>query len=162
MNPSSRSILVYKTIAFFGAWVLLSESFEPVHLVLGCVVSLAVALLNTPAGRSPLLGIRWSGMLIYLPWLLLRILQSGIHLSLLVLNPRLPINPKVIRYQTGLRHEVGIVLLGNSITLTPGTITADVDSTELVVHTVDDASAEDLTSLKIERKIAAAFGLTGK
>jgi multicomponent Na+:H+ antiporter subunit E len=81
---------------------------------------------------------------------------------LLILNPRLPINPKVIRYQTGLRHEVGIVLLGNSITLTPGTITADVDSTELVVHTVDDASAEDLTSLKIERKIAAAFGLTGK
>lgn len=162
MNPSPRSILIYKTMAFFGAWVLSSQSFAPAHLVLGCVVSLAVALLNTPAGRSPFLGIRWSGLLIYLPWLLVRILQSGIHLSVLILHPRLPIDPKLIRYRTELRHDAGIVLLGNSITLTPGTVTADVDSTELVVHAMDDASAEDLTSLKMERKIATAFGLSGK
>ena len=162
MNPSPSSFVIYKTIAFFGAWVLLSESFEPAHLVLGCVVSLAVALLNTSAGRSPFLGIRWSGLLTYAPWLVVRILQSGMHLSLLILSPRLPIDPKLIRYQTELNHEAGVVLLGNSITLTPGTITADVDSTELVVHAIDDASADDLTSLRMERKIAAAFGLYGK
>lgn len=162
MNPSHSSFVIYKTIAFFGAWVLLSESFEPVHLVLGCVVSLGVALLNTPNNRSPFLGIRWSGMLTYAPWLVVRILRSGMHLSLLILNPRLPIDPKLIQYRTELDHEVGIVLLGNSITLTPGTITADVDSGELVVHVMDDASADDLTSLRMERRIAAAFGLAGK
>ena len=162
MDPNPRSILIYKTMAFFGAWVVLSESFEPVHLVLGCVVSLAVALLNTPASRSPFLGIRWSGLLTYLPWLLVRILRSGTHLSLLILHPRLPIDPKLIRYQTELQHDAGIVLLGNSVTLTPGTITADVNSSELVVHAMDDAAADDLTSLRMERKIATAFGLTGK
>ena len=140
---------------------MLSESFEPVHLVLGCVVSLAVALLNTPTRRSPFLGFRWSGLLTYAPWLIVRILQSGMHLSFLILNPRLPIDPKLIRYQTKLKHEAGVVLLGNSITLTPGTITADVNSAELVVHAMDDASAGDLTSLRMEGRIATAFGLDG-
>jgi multicomponent Na+:H+ antiporter subunit E len=162
MNPSPRFIVIYKAIAFFGAWVLLSDSFAPVHLALGCVVSLGVALLNTPTTQSPYLGIRWSGLFIYIPWLLVCVLRSGMHLSLLILDPRLPIDPKLLRYRTTLQHDAGVVLLGNSITLTPGTITADVNSGELVVHAIDDASADDLTSLKMERKIATAFGLSGK
>jgi multicomponent Na+:H+ antiporter subunit E len=129
-------------------------------MALGLLVSFGVALLN--AGRVTPLSekIRWSRMLRYLPWLLGRILQSGIHLSFLILHPRLPIDPKLIRYHTNLQEEAGIVLLGNSITLTPGTITAEVNSNELVVHAMDDASADDLTSLRMEQKIAGVFGVT--
>lgn len=159
MNPGLRITVFCKTIAFWGAWILLSGSYQPFHLALGCAVSLGVALLNTPAVRSPLLDVQWLGLLTYIPWLLVRVLQSGIHLSALILHPRLPIDPKLFRYQTSLRNQAGIVLLGNSITLTPGTITADVNSTELVVHTIDDQAADDVTSLRMERKIAMAFGL---
>jgi multicomponent Na+:H+ antiporter subunit E len=49
------------------------------------------------------------------------------------------------------------VLLGNSITLTPGTITVEASSSELLVHAMDDDSAGDLTSLRMERRIAEAF-----
>jgi multicomponent Na+:H+ antiporter subunit E len=60
-----------------------------------------------------------------------------------------------------LRTEAGIVLLGNSITLTPGTITVEVDFQDLVVHAMDDKSADDITSLRLEQQIAGLFGEKG-
>ena len=50
------------------------------------------------------------------------------------------------------------MLLGNSITLTPGTITAEVNSNELLVHSMDDDSADDLTSLRMEQKLPGVRG----
>jgi multicomponent Na+:H+ antiporter subunit E len=158
MNPGLYRTLGYKTLAFFAIWLLLSQSYNAFHIVLGLLVSFGVALLNTDHATSPFENIRWSRMLGYLPWLFWRILQSGIHLSFLILHPRLPIDPKLIRYHTNLQEQAGIVLLGNSITLTPGTITAEVNSNELVVHAMDDKSAADLTSLRMEQKIAGVFG----
>jgi len=157
MNPGLYRTLSYKTVAFFAVWLLLSQSYTVFHIALGLLVSFGVALLNTDHAKSPVANIHWSRMLAYLPWLLWRILQSGIHLSYLILHPRLPIDPKLIHYHTALKEEAGIVLLGNSITLTPGTITAEVNSNELVVHAMDDDSADDLTSLRMEQKIAGAF-----
>ena len=49
------------------------------------------------------------------------------------------------------------MLLGNSITLTPGTITAEVNRNTLIVHAMDEISAEDVTSKRIESKIAEMF-----
>ena len=67
----------------------------------------------------------------------------------------------MIRYRTKLREEAGIVLLGNSITLTPGTITVEVESQEFVVHAIDDRSAHDITSLQFEKQIACLFDEKG-
>jgi multicomponent Na+:H+ antiporter subunit E len=94
----------------------------------------------------------------YFPWLIGRILKSGLHLSVLILHPALPIDPRMIRHQTSLPEDSGIVLLGNSITLTPGTLTVEVDGQNLLVHAIDDKSAEDLTGLHFDRKIARVFG----
>lgn len=157
MNPGLYRTLSYKTVAFFAVWLLLSQSYTLFHIALGLFVSFGVALLNTERGKSRLQNVRWLRVLAYVPWLLSRVLQSGIHLSYLILHPRLPIDPKLIRYHTDLKEQAGIVLLGNSITLTPGTITAEVNSNELVVHAMDDDSADDLTSLRMEQKIAGAF-----
>ncbi|MEO1971267.1 MAG: Na+/H+ antiporter subunit E, partial [Pirellulaceae bacterium] len=54
-----------------------------------------------------------------------------------------------------------IVLLGNSITLTPGTITVEVESQDLVVHAIDDSSAADVISRRIEQKIDGLFTTRG-
>jgi len=152
--------LIYKTLFFYVLWLLLSQSFNAFHMTLGFIVSFMVALLNTDRGISQPQNLRWPRMLAYMPWLLWRVLQSGLHLSYLILHPRLPIDPKLIRYETTLKDEAGIVLLGNSITLTPGTITADVNSNELVIHAMDDASADDVTSLRMEQKVAGIFRST--
>ena len=132
------------------------ESLELLHVATGFVAAAVVAWLNTDRSTPefPLLRQR---MLWYFPWLVGRILHSGCHLSALILSRELPIDPRLIRYQTRLKHGRGIVLLGNSITLTPGTLTAEVNAQELVVHAMDAESAEDVTSGRIEKQISAMY-----
>ncbi len=96
-------------------------------------------------------------MLAYVPWLLWRILLSGWHVAYLVLHPRMPIDPKLIRHTISLKDEAAIVLLGNSITLTPGTITVEAIAGELVIHAIDDDALGDITSLAMETKVAGVF-----
>ncbi len=160
MISSFYHALILKTLSLLIIWLLLSASLDLVHMGLGLLVALGVAWFNTDRSTSrfaiPRLRIIW-----YFLWLVGRILQSGFHLSVLILHPALPIDPKLIRYRTKLREEAGIVLLGNSITLTPGTITVELNSQDLVVHAMDDKSAHDITSLRLEQQIAGLFGEKG-
>jgi len=160
MKSSFYQTLFLKTLVFFLIWLLLSESFDLFPVGLGIVVAFGVAWFNTDRSTSrlaiPRLRIVW-----YFLWLVGRIVQSGFHLSVLILHPALPIDPKLIRYRTKLQEESGIVLLGNSITLTPGTITVEVNSQDLVVHAMDDKSAHDVTSLHMDQRIAGLFGEKG-
>ena len=156
MKSSYYPILAVKTLGLFLVWLLLSASVDLVHIGLGLLVAGGVAWLNTERPASPVpvvrLRVAW-----YFIWLIGRILRSGFHLAYLILHPALPINPTLIRYRTELQEDAGIVLLANSITLTPGTITVEVNSQELVVHAMDDNSAQDVTSHRLERQVAGLF-----
>ena len=153
----SSEFLFLKTMALFVFWVLLSASFEWIHLCLGLICSLAVAWVNS--GHSPFIPkFRvWSRILLYIPWLFYKIIQSSLHLTRLILHPALPIDPKLISLESNLSHHAAVVLFGNSITLTPGTITAEVDRNKLIVHAIDKVSGEDLESNQMESKIADIF-----
>jgi multicomponent Na+:H+ antiporter subunit E len=157
MRPISSQFLLLKTAALFGMWVMLSGQFDPLHLGLGMVLSFLVAWINS--GHSPFVPrfYLWGRILLYLPWLFLKIVQSSVHVTKLILDPRLPIHPRLIRYESKLTEPPAVVLLGNSITLTPGTITAEVNGQVLLVHAMDEASSEDVTSGRLEAKIAAIF-----
>ncbi|MGV7221503.1 MAG: Na+/H+ antiporter subunit E [Nitrospinales bacterium] len=156
-RPISSEFLFLKAMALFVFWVLLSASFEWVHLGLGLICSFAVAWANS--GHSPFVPRfrLWLKILLYLPWLFYKIIQSSLQLTKLILHPALPITPQLIYVETKLHHHAAVVLLGNSITLTPGTITAEVDRNKLIIHAMDNALAEDITSKQIESKIADIF-----
>ncbi len=158
MRPISSQFLALKTSALFTLWIMLSAKFDLYHLGLGLILSFFVAWLNS--GHSPFVPRfhLWGKMVLYLPWLFARIVQSSLHLTKLILHPKLPIHPKLIRYESKLQETPAIVLLGNSITLTPGTITAEVDGQMLLVHAMDEVSAGDVTSRRLESKIADVFG----
>jgi len=150
--------MIARTAALFVVWMLVSASLDTAHLVAGLAAALGVAWVNrgsrSPGARPfPVLGV-----IAYLPWLLVRIMSSGIQLSRIILDPRLPIAPAFIRHRTELSDEAAIVLLGSSITLTPGTVTVDVIDDELIVHAIDGSAADDLTSGKFEAKLSAIFG----
>ena len=144
-------------MALFVFWVFLSASFEWRHLGLGLIFSFAVAWLNS--GHSPFVPKfrLWLRILLYLPWLFYKILQSSLHLSKLILHPELPIAPQLISVESKLNQKAAVVLLGNSITLTPGTITAVVDRNNLIVHAIDKVLCEDVASKQMESKIADIF-----
>ena len=76
-------------------------------------------------------------------------------MSKLILHPALPITPHLIPVKSKLRHHAAVVLFGNSLTLTPGTITAEVDRNNLIVHAM--GKNDDVAIKQIESKIADIF-----
>ena len=112
-------------LLLFAFWLLLSASYDVVHVVTGAVIASVVMWLNS-AGAGSTRKVSWWAALRYLPWLIGRILKSGLHVSRLILHPALPISPRLVRHKTKLTSDGELVVLGNSITLTPGTITVEV------------------------------------
>ncbi len=146
---------ILTAVILFALWLVLSATFDPVHMIVGAVVAALVAWLN-PA-LPHMRRVHWLAAFAYQPWLLGRILKSGIHVSRLILDPKLPISPELIRHQTKFKSDGELVALGNSITLTPGTITVEVAPGELIVHAIDDESRKDLLDGRFEAKISRVF-----
>lgn len=140
-------------------WLILSGHYDPFHLGLGFICSLLVAvashdLLIRRAARQKMLK-SWR-FLHYAPWLLYQVVLANFHVVSLVINPR-KIRPQVLRFKSKLKSDVAMVSFGNSITLTPGTITMDIDEGEFYVHALSDKAARDLMSGEMERRIAHVF-----
>ena len=142
-------------MALFVFWILLSGSFELIHLGLGLVFSFAVAWINSGHSHFVPKFRLWFRFLLYLPWLFCKIVQSSLNLSKLIFHPALPISPQLIFVNSKLRHRAAIVLLGNSLTLTPGTITAEVNRNNLIIHSM--GKDDDVIIRQIESKIAEIF-----
>jgi multicomponent Na+:H+ antiporter subunit E len=157
MTAARSNTLPLRAVALFALWLLLSESYSLVHMAIGCAVALGVALLNSSPDSRSEYQLQWLPALLYIPWLFGRILASGGHIAYLVLHPALPINPKMVRHRPQLTSESALAILGNSITLSPGTITVEASSDEFEVHAMDDESAADFTSLQLENKVAGLF-----
>ena len=149
--------ILIKATLFFLIWVALSGKFNLLHLTIGLGLSLGIAWLNTWPLTGAKIRFSWTGLLAYVPWLFSRIFASSIHMVRLILDPKLPIDPQLFGHQTTLPHHAAVVLLGNSITLTPGTITVEVSPNQLTVHSIDPASSTDLLSGTLEKKVATVF-----
>lgn len=148
---------VRNTALLFALWLLLSGRQEPWLLAIGLSAAAAIAWLHGRQPGRPDLTIPFVRFMRYLLWLSYRIAASNLHVARLILDPRLPIAPRLIRCPTQLRNPVALTLLANSITLTPGTITAEARPSELVVHALDDGSASDVTTGAFEQRIAWVF-----
>lgn len=83
----------------------------------------------------------------YLPVFLWEALKANIDVSYRVLHPKLPLNPGIVKVKTTLKSDTALTFLANSITLTPGTLTVDIDSEKsvLYIHWID-VKAKDVES----------------
>jgi multicomponent Na+:H+ antiporter subunit E len=146
--------MTIRAVALFAVWLLLTQKLDAFYLVLGALSALVIARLHIHDPSTS--GMRWTWLLVYVPWLLWQVLKSGMHMTYLILHPRLPIDPKLVRFTTSLRDPAAITIFGNSVTLTPGTITAEVNGGDVVIHAMDDACASDLGV--IEKTVSRMFG----
>jgi multicomponent Na+:H+ antiporter subunit E len=142
--------------ALFVLWLVLSASYHWAHVALGAIVSVIVVWIN-PRGTAHVRGFAWLYALGYVPWLFGRVVKSGLHVSRLILHPALPIKPEFIHHKTRLSSDGELVVLGNSITLTPGTITIEVAPGELIVHAIDAESQQDLVKGVLDEKVSRLF-----
>ena len=93
---------------------------------------------------------------LYVPWLIYQVILANLHVAKLVIFPG-TVNPRVVRFRTKLKSDFSMVTFANSITLTPGTITMDIDNGEFIVHALSKKVADDLESGDMERRIAHIF-----
>ena len=148
-------------------WLALNWSVQADVLITGAVISLLIGLLLcrqctvlqnvrlTPksfAYAIAFVGVFW--------W---ELLKSNIDVALRVLNPALPINPGIVEVKTSLKTNIGKMLLANSITLTPGTLTVDIREDRLFIHWIDVSSTniEEATRAivsKFEKYLEVMYG----
>lgn len=74
---------------------------------------------------------------LYIPALIFDLIKANIDVAKRVLNPKLPINPGFVKVPTEIEGELGKLVLANSITLTPGTISIDADKENVFIHWID-------------------------
>ena len=118
-------------VALYLFWLLLSGFFTAFLLSAGAGSAVAVVWfarrmdLVDREGHPIHLGPR---VMFYWVWLLNEIVKSGWDVSRIIVHPRLPISPTLVRFKPSQRTDVGLVIHANSITLTPGTITIEATS----------------------------------
>ena len=139
-----------------AAWLLWSGIYKPLLLWLGafsCVLSLYIA--HRVGFFKQSTGLH---LLPRLPrfslWLLVEIVKSSLEVVRLVLDPKLPISPTVVEIEAEPEDDVGQVILANSITLTPGTVTLDVFDNRLLVHCVTREGAQAIEEGEANRRVA--------
>jgi len=91
--------------------------------------------------------------LAYWPWLALEILKSGWTVAKIILDPRLPISPTLVRFRPSQESAVGLVTHANSITLTPGTVTIEARHGEFLVHALTRAGSEGLAGSEMDVRV---------
>ena len=87
--------------------------------------------------------------------MLVEIIKSNLDVTKRILSPTMPISPTLIRIPASQQTMVGQVTYANSITLTPGTISIDVDDGMIEVHALTRETAETLRTGEMDRRITA-------
>ncbi|MCU7843023.1 MAG: Na+/H+ antiporter subunit E [Candidatus Thiodiazotropha sp. (ex Monitilora ramsayi)] len=150
---------VFLFLLLLTLWLLLAGSLDPAELVAGATVSLVVTMISrphlaiftglklTPAAIPPFLS--------YLGLFMVELVRANLDMARRVLTPSLPLQPALVEVKTELQSPLGRLILANSITLTPGTLTVDVQEDRLLIHWVE--VPPDLDSEKIAQAITQKF-----
>nr|VFK38877.1 MAG: multicomponent Na+:H+ antiporter subunit E [Candidatus Kentron sp. SD] len=147
---------LFATLFIF--WMLLNGVFAIDVLGIGVLVSVIIASLFRDSAvlyaepRSTTRILR--AVMLYLLYFLKELVKSNIKIAGIVLSPAMPINPGIVKVRTRLKSKSGRLLLANSITLTPGTLTVELQGEWLYIHwiTVESADIDAATA-----KIVAGF-----
>ena len=158
MKSTFSTFLAVFVIGFI-LWVLLVGNADVSELIAGLIVSLIAAALAMEKANL-MTGFRFTAktpvhLVLYLAAFLEALIRANLDMARRVLSPRIPLNPDVIRVKTSLQSDLGKLVLANSITLTPGTLSVDIIDDEIVVHWID--CPEGIDRETATRKIAFVF-----
>lgn len=159
MAKSNKSIhFAGMLITLSALWLLLSGHYTPLLLALGLLSVLLVAWLSV---RMQLLEYDRPQVLIqtlrsipYGFWLLKEIIKSNIDVIKRILHPGLPISPQLVDIKSSQFADLPRVVYANSITLTPGTISIDVQGEYIEVHALAESGIDGLTTGEMDRRIS--------
>ncbi len=143
---------------YFAVWILLNGRFSPDVLAAGAGVSLLIYLFTWRViGLTP--KREWEKVkklpsyILYVLRLIREVIKANLQVAGMILDPSSDVEPQLITLHTKLKEQSSRVLFANSITLTPGTITAYMKDDILIVHALDKETAEGLTDGAFEKEL---------
>ena len=147
----------------FGFWVLLNGQWTAEIAIVGLIVCAALyAFMCAFMGYSPKqewrIAKRLPLIVGYFIYLVGEVFKSAWATMCLIWSPEKEIEPRVTSFHTKLRTDAGKVILANSITLTPGTITVDIRDDLMLVHCLDESLDAGLEGSEMEKRIMKLEG----
>lgn len=139
-----RKIILF--IFWLAIWCGLSYPLSRFDIVMGIVTAVFITYMTIDLARSLDIGkgvknysildyikrILW--FLCYVPVFLWECLKANVDVAYRVLHPKLPIRPGTVAVKVNLKSDIGLTFLANSITLTPGTTSVDIDKEKGILY----------------------------
>ena len=116
----------YRSALLFVVWLLLNQSVEAVHLFFGALLAVLIPLLTLrfrdpqPLIERPILALR------YILRVFGDIVTANAQVAVLILGPKSRLNPAFVKVPLDLNHELPITILASTVSMTPGTVSAEV------------------------------------
>lgn len=146
-------------LSFF--WLVNSGHYTPLLLsFMVASVCFVVALshyMDVVDGEAQPLHITFR-LPVYIIWLAKEVFLANIAVAKCVWQGPDSISPRTIRVDASQKTDVGIVIYANSITLTPGTVSIDLEGSQIVVHALNEASEKDLLTGEMDRRVRKVEG----
>ena len=157
---------ILQFLVLLGLWLLLSGHYDAFHIGAGVFSAGVVTLMHLRINRhlyytkkiAEVHALRYARLALYVPWLTGQIVLASLQVAYAVLHPRMPIDPALVRFKTRLPNIAAKVILGNSITLTPGTFTVRIREDEFLVHSLMEASHSGIVDGTLPGQVAKLYG----
>ena len=154
MKRRQGAVVLFMLLFIF--WVVLSSKITLIQLIVGFFASLLVVFYNYDLVFNDLeatkITFKFIGRLIHLfIVLLIEIVKSNIHVMMIVLSPKMKINPGFKKMKQPLKKEFNQALFANAITLTPGTLTVDMDDEYILVHGLEMEHIDDIKKSNMQK-----------
>lgn len=136
-------------ILFFLLWVTFNGRITLEIVLFGLVISAAVyaficKFMDFSIKKDIHIFRQSFRILQYIFVLIREIIKANVTTISMIISSKYEIEPVIVHFKTRLKTKTARVVLANSITLTPGTITVSLEEDELVVHCLDKDLAKDL------------------
>ncbi len=149
---------LYTWLILMIVWYAYTVSLAPAELITGFVVTGLIAAFNfasfTHYGFSLFHPRRIYYIFQFSIVFLVALVKSNIQVAKIVLHPKLPVNPGIVKFKSSLKSDFAKMVLANTITLTPGTLTVDLIDDEFYIHWLNMTSHDEAG---IYQDIAADF-----
>lgn len=146
-----------------GLWLVLSPQRDLFHVGLGGTTAIVIAWVSAGlvAQTPPVGGVSLAAvlrLLAYLTWLAWQVVVASVRVARIVLDPRLPVDPTLTEIRVVYPSTLAKLTLANSITLTPGTVTLDVNGDDFLVHSLTRDAGRELEDGAMSNRVSTVFG----
>jgi len=150
-------IRLFDFILTFLVWWALTWTLDPITLSVGVLVAAGIVLFLSDLFPPEMVLLfaprRLFWLLVYIPYFFYYVFKANLDVLYRVLHPDLPINPGIVKVRTNLTTDLAKTFLANSITLTPGTLSVDIEGEYLYIHWINVISKdmEGATTIIVNR-----------